>query len=105
MNNSLLITVFISLAIVAANIPWISDRYFMLIAPKKENKPGWSRWAEWLFLYFVIGFLGIALERKFIGSSSEQNWEFYVINLCLFFVFAIPGFIYRYDLKKLLATR
>ena len=44
----------------------------------------------------------MALEYKMTGGLHTQQWEFYVASLCLFVVFALPGFIYHYDFKKLL---
>jgi len=44
----------------------------------------------------------MALENKLTGGLHNQQWGFYVATLCLFVVFALPGFIYHYDLKKLL---
>lgn len=47
----------------------------------------------------------MALEYKITGGNYSQQWEFYVATLCLFVVFALPGFIYHYDLKKLLKSQ
>ena len=66
------------------------------------NKNAWWRWLEWLLLYFIMGFLAFALERKITGVHHQQDWEFYVTTLSLFMVFALPGFIYHYDLKRIL---
>jgi hypothetical protein len=105
LESSIIITLFIVLSIVAANVPWMSDRYFMLVAPTDNIKSIWARWLEWIALYFVMGFVGLGLEQRFMGTRSEQGWEFFVINFCLFLVFALPGFIYKHDLKKLLRSR
>ncbi len=45
--------------------------------------------------------MALALENKVTGGLHPQQWEFYVATLCLFVVFALPGFIYHYDLKNL----
>jgi len=105
LDSSIIIILFILLSIIAANMPWMSDRYFMLVMPANNAKSTWVRWLEWLTLYFVMGFVGLGLEQRFMGTRSEQGWEFFVINFCLFLVFALPGFIYRNDLKKLLRSR
>ncbi|MBS4050427.1 MAG: DUF2818 family protein [Methylomonas sp.] len=57
---------------------------------------------EWLLCYGLVGLLAMALENKLTGGLHNQQWGFYVATLCLFVVFALPGFIYHYDLKKLL---
>ena len=105
MDSSSLIVLFVAVSVISANMPWMSNRYFMILKPVNKGKSSWFRWLEWLVLYFIIGFIGLGLEQRFMGTRSEQDWEFFVINFCLFLVFALPGFIYRYDLKKLLDSR
>lgn len=86
------------LAFIAANLPWLSERLFFVFAPN-NGKRAWMRFLEWLILYFVVGFIALGLEQKIIGKLHPQDWEFYAATLCLFLVFALPGFIYRHDLK------
>ena len=50
----------------------------------------------------IAGQIGWNAEKKFTSDIYEQGWEFYTSTLCLFLVFALPGFIYRFDLKHLL---
>lgn len=85
-------------AVAAANLPWLSERF--LLAIKIDKNAGW-RWLEWLCCYGMVGLMGLALEYRATGGLYPQQWEFYVATLCLFVVFALPGFIYHYDLKKL----
>lgn len=99
------IVLFLCVAFLAANLPWLSDRVMFVLSPDKWIKSGLWRWGEWLLMYFVIGLMAAGLEYKLMGSRSAQDWEFYVVGLCLFLVFALPGFIYCYDLKKVLAGR
>lgn len=93
------IAIFLLIAFIAANIPWVSERVFFIFTPKKGVKGPWIRLLEWLVLYFIVGLLALGLEQKLNGMHHLQSWEFYAVNLCLFLVFALPGFIYRYDLK------
>lgn len=86
------------IAVVAANLPWLSERVFFVRA-LPGGKPVWVRLLEWLVLYFVVGGIAIGLERKTLGDIHAQDWEFYVVTLCLFLVFALPGIIYRADLR------
>jgi len=97
--------VFILLAIVAANLPWLSDRVFLIFSPRGERKSAWLRLLEWLVLYAAFLALGFGLERMVNGEVYKQDWEFYVVTALLFLVFAIPGFVYCYDLKKHLKPR
>jgi hypothetical protein len=57
------------------------------------------RWVEWLSFYFVAGALALGMENKLNGDIYPQDWEFYAVTFFLFLVFALPGFIYRYDLR------
>lgn len=96
------IIIFLVVAFIAANLPWISERLFGLIVVKLNKKPVWLSLLEWFTLYLLIGMVALGLEKKFISDIHSQGWEFYTSTLCLFMVFALPGFIYRFDLKHLL---
>jgi len=101
---SSLVWILIAAAIVAANLPWLSERLFFVI-PLSQGKRVWMRLLEWLSMYLLIGMLAIGLENKTIGSNHPQDWEFYTINFFIFMVFAFPGFIYRHDLLKHIQKR
>lgn len=91
------------LAAVAANLPWLSERWLLVIARHdRRAKPFWLRLIEWGLLYGLIIGIGLGLEYKATGTAHEQDWEFYTVTLCLFVVSALPGFIYRYQLQRLL---
>lgn len=98
-NQSIIFFLFL-LSLIVANLPWLSDKVF-LVKPV-ANKSSWWRWLESLVGYILLIGIGLAAEYKAMGTLSAQDWEFYVVTLCLFVVFALPGFIYCYDLKKLL---
>ena len=100
LNTSIII--FLIVAFIAANLPWITERLFGLIVLKSEKKSAWLCLLEWFILYILIGLVALGLEKKFTSEIYSQDWEFYASTLCLFLVFALPGFIYRFDLKKLL---
>lgn len=74
----------------------------LLVATGESGKRVWMRLLEWLLLYFIVGGLALGLESKATGGLHSQNWEFYAVTFCLFIVFALPGFIYRHDLRHLL---
>ena len=44
----------------------------------------------------------MGMEQKIYGQRHAQSWEFYVVTVALFMLFALPGIIYRFQLKKLL---
>jgi len=99
MSQTSVSTVLLLAAFVAANWPWLSERFLLIFTFKKT---AWWRWFEWLVNYGITALLAMTLEYRVTGGWHEQQWEFYVATLCLFVVFALPGFIYHYDLKKLL---
>lgn len=96
------IIIFLIAAFVAANLPWISERLFGLIEVKSGKKTAWMSLIEWFVLYLLIGMVALGIEKKFTSDIYSQDWEFYATTFCLFIVFALPGFIYRFDLKHLL---
>lgn len=82
------------LAILLANLPWLSSRLFLLIPVAQPKRFYWSMLE--LAVYFVVmGLLAWYAEFATLGQTSPQGWEFYTINACLFLVFSFPGFIYR----------
>lgn len=99
------IIIFIIVAVIAANLPWISERLFGLIVLKSARKSVWICILEWFVLYLLMGVIALGIEKKFISDIHPQDWEFYASTLCLFLVFALPGFIYRFDLKHLLERK
>ena len=93
--------ILIAVAFLTANVPWMSEREFLVLHPKTGNKRAWVRWLEWLVLYFIAGGVAMGLEKKLNGDIYHQGWEFYTVTFCLFLVFALPGFVYRYQFKRL----
>ena len=85
------------LALLAANLPFISQR-FMLVYPLRSPKTLPLRLLELVLWYFIVGALGLALEHQ-AGQIAPQGWEFYAITGTLFVTFAFPGFVLRYLLK------
>lgn len=96
MNTSLILLLL--LVFLAANLPWFSERLFYLI-PLKHKHFGWHL-LELVVLYFVSGALAYLVESRVMGQVARQHWEFYAITVCLFLVFAFPGFIYRYFWRR-----
>ena len=89
----------IGLACIAANLPFVNHRV-LAIGPQLQPRKGLLlRIAEMLVLYFVVGCLGLLLEKR-AGQIAPQGWEFYAITGTLFLTFAFPGFTYRYLFKR-----
>ena len=92
--------ILLGLMLLAANLPWFSNKLFYVISVnKKVNSPaakniGWCLF-ELIVLYFIVGSLALYAEKATFGQVSHQDWEFYAITFCLFIVFSFPGFVYR----------
>ena len=104
MLNVTVIVLFL-VALGLANLPWLYERLYVFYVPQGREKKLWMCLIEWFVYYLVWLALAFGVEKKLMGEISSQGWEFYVITLCLFVVFALPGFIYRYDLRPHLEKR
>lgn len=89
----------ILLAVLAANLPFFSERVFGIIPVKSVAKPFWLRLSELIILYILLGAIAYFLESR-IGNVFAQRWEFYAVTACLFIVLAYPGFVFRYLRKR-----
>ena len=89
----------ILLAVLAANLPFVNERVFIAIPLARVFKPFWIRLLELIVLYLLV--LGVAyILESHIDNVFSQRWEFYAITVCLFVVFAYPGFVFRYLRKR-----
>ena len=81
-------------AVVAANLPFINERLFV-VGPRRTPKAfGW-RLVELVLLYGLTLALGFAVEAR-LGQRQPQGWEFYAAMASLFVTLAFPGFVWRY---------
>jgi uncharacterized membrane protein YsdA (DUF1294 family) len=87
----------ITLALLAANLPFLNQRLLAMLPLDKPKSLG-LRLAELLLYYFVVGGIGLWLEQR-AGQIAPQKWEFYAITATLFLTLAFPGFVYRYLLR------
>ncbi|WP_090138934.1 DUF2818 family protein [Limnohabitans sp. DM1] len=86
------------LAVFAANLPFVNQR-ILVLGPQRSTKSLAVRLIELMVLYFVIGVLGLALEKQ-AGQIASQGWEFYAITATMFVTFAFPGFVFRYLMHR-----
>ena len=103
MTTHVAVWLLLGVAIIAANLPWLSDRLFFIRTPASDEKAIWFRLLEWLLLYFLAGGIALAVEKKSAVNVFPQDWEFYAVTLCLFVIFALPGFTCHVELKHRLA--
>jgi hypothetical protein len=85
------------LAFCAANLPFLSQRVLGVL-PLARGKNLAIRLGELVLLYFIVGGIGLLLEKR-AGQISPQGWEFYAVTGAMFLTFAFPGFVWRYLFK------
>jgi Protein of unknown function (DUF2818) len=97
MSVSLSIWIIIAVTVVAANLPFLSKKFFLFISINGGKTL--PVYAFELFIYYIlIGSLGLFVENN-ISQIASQNWEFFAVTYALFVTFSFPGFVYRYLLK------
>jgi hypothetical protein len=95
MNHAAEVWTVIAFAFVAANLPFVNERLFIVGPRRAPGKAlGW-RLLELLLMAALTFGLGVLLEDR-IGQRQAQNWEFFAAAGCLFLTFAFPGFVWRY---------
>jgi hypothetical protein len=82
------------LAFCAANLPFLTSRVLGVV-PIARGKTLAIRLAELVCMYFLVGAVGLLLEKR-AGQIAPQGWEFYAVTGALFLTFAFPGFVYRH---------
>jgi hypothetical protein len=85
-------------ALLAANLPFLTERVMGLVPLAGRAKSLAIRLAELVVLYFIAGGIGLLFERR-AGQIAPQGWEFYAVTGALFIVLAFPGFTWRYLMK------
>ncbi len=102
MSGSTQVWLLLGLGLLAANLPFLTER-LLLVGPRRSPKPlGW-RLLELLLLAGLVIALGTAIESR-IGQRHPQGWEFYATALCLMLTFAFPGFVWRLLRRQPAAT-
>ena len=97
MNTSGAVWLVILVALLAANLPFLNNRW-LAIGPRTQDKSLWHRLAELLVFYVLVGGLGLALEQH-QGQIAPQGWVFYATTGTLFLTLAFPGFVWRYLMR------
>ncbi|MBX3653456.1 MAG: DUF2818 family protein [Ramlibacter sp.] len=97
MSQTASVWLVILVALGAANLPFLTHR-LLAVVPLAQPKNLAMRLAELVLLYFVVGGLGLLLEKR-AGQIAPQGWEFYAVTGALFITLAFPGFVWRYLVK------
>lgn len=79
-------------------MPFFNHRVLAVGPVLQPHKALIVRLLEMVLLYFVVGGLGLLLEKR-AGQIAPQGWEFYAITGTLFVTLAFPGFVYRYLMR------
>lgn len=98
MSQTVSVWFVVGLALVAANLPFVTNRLLGLV-PMASSKRLPIRLAELLLYYLLVGGIGLLLEQR-AGQIAPQGWEFYAITGALFLTLAFPGFVYRYLFRQ-----
>ncbi|MDX1668644.1 MAG: DUF2818 family protein [Limnobacter sp.] len=93
MNEELARWLVFFIALVFANLPFLSNRKLWVI-PTEVKSGGW-RVLEVVLGFFLTGLVGVFFESQ-VGLVHSQPWEFYAVATCLFLVLGFPGFVYRF---------
>lgn len=101
MNQTLAVWLLIALALISANLPFLTERVLTVIPWHRDNavKPFWLRMVEIVVYYAMVMALGFAFEAA-LGNTFSQGWEFYAITFSLYLVLGYPGFVFRYLFKR-----
>lgn len=94
MTSSAAVWLVILVAAVAANLPFVNERLFVVGPRRTPKRLGW-RVLELFVFWGITLAVGFALEAN-IGQNQVQGWQFYAAFGCMFLTLAFPGFIWRY---------
>jgi len=103
-NQTLAIWLLIALAVITANLPFLSERVLGVLPWRSGVKPFWVRLIEVLLWYGMVGAVGVAIETR-LGNRHVQDWMFYAITLSLYLVMAYPGYVCRYLFRRRMFRR
>lgn len=81
------------LTLIFANAPFLTQRVLGVL-PVSQKRIGWHL-LELALGFVLVGVIAYVLESR-SGMVHAQGWEFYVVAVCLYLVFAFPAFVWRY---------
>ena len=94
MGSSAAVWLVLLIALIAANLPFVNERVFVVGPSRAPKVIGW-RLFELVVLWIATLAIGFALEAR-AGQIQPQGWEFYAALGFTFLTFAFPGFVWRY---------
>lgn len=94
MTSSQAVWLVLAVAVVTANLPFVSERA-LILGPRLQPKPFAWRLLELCLLGGATLLLGFSLEAM-LGQRAPQRWEFFAAFACLYLTLASPGFVWRH---------
>ena len=94
MDSSAAVWLVLLIGVVAANLPFVNERVFVVGPARRRKAIGW-RLLELVVRWGLTLGIGFAFEAR-AGQIQPQGWEFYAALGFLFLTFAFPGFVWRY---------
>ncbi|WP_018149735.1 DUF2818 family protein [Leeia oryzae] len=87
----------IALGLLSANAPFFTSKLLYIFKSK-------ASYSLVVLVNLILSFLLLAVIVRVFEQSSgalhDQQWEFYATAVCLFLIFAIPGFVAKVLYKK-----
>ncbi len=73
MSSSFVVSLLFIVSLIAANIPFVSDKKLLLLSSDNDKK-FWLRALEWFLVYLVVMAIAIGLELKLHGNAYSNVW-------------------------------
>lgn len=99
MSQAVVYDVLIFSALLLANLPFLSERFFGVIRLKSLRKSFRFRFVEY-FLTYIFLLLGIRVLEAQQGQVFTQAWAFYMLTFLGFLILAFPGMVYCFFWKN-----
>lgn len=97
MTHDTAVILVLLLALVGANLPFVTQRW-LAVWPRSQPKHMGHHLLELVGVYLLVGAISLGLEQ-YGGQIYPQGWEFYATTAALFLTLAFPGFVWRYLYK------
>ena len=94
MGSSAAVWLVLFVAVLAANLPFVNERLFVVGPARAPKAIGW-RLLEPVVMWGITLAIGFGLEAR-AGETQRQGWEFYAALGFMFLTFAFPGFAWRH---------
>lgn len=94
MDFSVSVYLALGLLVLAANLPFFTERLFLALVLHAGKGLAW-RLLEGL-IYCSLAIAAARMLERHLGQNYPQSWEFYAALACLCLTLAFPGFVWRH---------